>query len=143
MLEFGFSKSNTFSFVTVPSEMILHKYLGNVALRLFQFLSRYQSPYLLFKFCTFLLDNVPNLFTILRELKVNFATFIVDFKLIIETVFRAKIILIIAWEHLKLSVLAKYFDIIRIGFDLFIKTRDFLSIFIDRSSVNVQLVNIF
>jgi hypothetical protein len=61
----------------------------------------------------------------------------------VKIIFGAKIMLIVAWEHLKLSVLAKYFDIIRIGFDLFIKTRDFLSVFIDRSTVNVQLVNVF
>jgi hypothetical protein len=139
----GFSKCNTFSPVTVPSEMILHEYLGNMALRLFQFLSRYQSPYLLIKFCALLLDDVPNLCTILWELKVYLATFLLDSKLMVKIIFGAKIMLIIAREHLKLSVLAKYFDIIRIGFDLFIKTRDLLSVFIDRSTVNVQLVNVF
>lgn len=113
-----------------------------MALGLSQFLSRDQRPNLFIAFYCRLFDEMPNDCTIFRELKVDISFFLINFKLIINVIFGAKIVWIVAWKYLKFPIFSKYFDIIWVLFDDLVKTSDLFSIFIDGTCIYVQLIDV-
>lgn len=123
--------------------MILKINFWNMTLGIFELFSWYQCPNIFVKFFSFLFYHMSNLFTIFWELKVNFLFCLIDLKFIVEIIFCSQIVWIVTWEYLKLSIFSENFHVILICFDLFIKTADLLSIFIDETTVDIQLINIF
>lgn len=85
---------------------------------------------------------MSNLFSVLWELEIHLLFCFINLKLVVEIVFCSEVVWIMTWEDLKFSIFAKDFSVILVGFDFFIKTADFLPIFIDESTVDIQLINV-
>lgn len=119
LFKFYTSEHHAFSWLRIPSNMIIYKNFWNVTFRLFYTLFRNHNPNLLisFRFSCFLVD-MSDLFSIFWKFQEDLSDILRNVKVMIDCIFSSQIIRNVTLKYLKLSLFTKYFFEIFISFNL-------------------------